>query len=1090
MGKPDLLDGFRAERVLAGLFGFQRDAVEHAFHRLYLAEDSSHRFLIADEVGLGKTMIAKGVLARTLEHLRDRVDRVDVVYICSNLSIARQNIARLNPIKGYKFADAERITLLPTHLDSIAQHRVNFVAFTPSTSLELSSSLGRMRERIVLHEMLRRHWDLRGTGPLNVLQGGVRDADYFRNAVNQFRSDTTLSEELLQAFREELDNEERAAATAWRPSLRTRFLSLAEGLRRTRASLSDEERSERSEVVGALRGLLARACIGALRPDLVILDEFQRFKDLLDGKDREERSEAAELAEQLFTWSSGHEATRVLLLSATPYKPYTLQHELAEDDHYADFVRTVEFLDNNPARTAGLKALLADYQREMYRLRDGDVSKLTALKTGIETHLRRVMSRTERLASAARHNGMLQTVPANGVSVEPGDLKRYVSMRALTDELEVGDAIEYWKSAAYPLNFMEGYEFRRALDKMLASGASESVRRRLLSAAPHTLDFKSVAAYEPLKFDNARLRNLAAELAALGAHDALWLPPSMPLYRVGGGFAYVSPQLSKRLIFSAWNLVPRSVASLLSYELEQIAFKRDDPGAVNSESFRKARRDLLRFKEADGRLTGMPLLTLFYPARSLAELCDPRHFVRESGRTDAALDEVLEWAMDRIRAVLPGSIDFAAPGQAADESWYWITPLLLDASEYPDETDFWWKCDRHETEWSGPEGDDDGLGPWVEHLEQARKRVKLGAWPQAKAPSDLLRVLALIGLAGPATSALRALLRVRPAKGTCWASRQRTAAERIGLALRGLLNRPESIAVIRRGSREPYWKQVLQYSADGCFAAVIEEYVHLLHEAELPACEDPELVSDKVAESVAVALSLRTATLDVDQFQTDDASGQVRLARPSLRTLFAVRFGADKTEDEKQVQRVSAVREAFNSPFWPFVLVSTSVGQEGLDFHVYCHTVVHWNLPSNPVDLEQREGRVQRFKGHAVRKNVAQAHRLAALTSTASDPWQEAFQRALKDAPADDRGLHPYWLYPLEKGAFIERHVPLFALSKDELRLNDLIRSLGAYRMVFGQPRQDELLAYLFEYLPAGEIEKYVELLRMDLAPPRVIASP
>ena len=52
------------------------------------------------------------------------------------------------------------------------------------------------------------------------------------------------------------------------------------------------------------------------------------------------------------------------------------------------------------------------------------------------------------------------------------------------------------------------------------------------------------------------------------------------------------------------------------------------------------------------------------------------------------------------------------------------------------------------------------------------------------------------------------------------------------------------------------------------------------------------------------------------------------------------------------------LRRAFNSPFWPFVLTSTSVGQEGLDFHLYCHAVVHWNLPSNPVDLEQREGRV------------------------------------------------------------------------------------------------------------------------------------
>ena len=36
--------------------------------------------------------------------------------------------------------------------------------------------------------------------------------------------------------------------------------------------------------------------------------------------------------------------------------------------------------------------------------------------------------------------------------------------------------------------------------------------------------------------------------------------------------------------------------------------------------------------------------------------------------------------------------------------------------------------------------------------------------------------------------------------------------------------------------------------------------------------------------------------------------------------------------------------------------------------------LVHLNLPGNPVDLEQREGRIHRYKGHAVRRNVAAAH--------------------------------------------------------------------------------------------------------------------
>ena len=73
------------------------------------------------------------------------------------------------------------------------------------------------------------------------------------------------------------------------------------------------------------------------------------------------------------------------------------------------------------------------------------------------------------------------------------------------------------------------------------------------------------------------------------------------------------------------------------------------------------------------------------------------------------------------------------------------------------------------------------------------------------------------------------------------------------------------------------------------------------------------------------------------------------------------------------------VRRTFNSPFWPWVLVTTSVGQEGLDFHRYCHSVVHWNIPATPVELEQREGRVQRYKSHSVRRNLAAKHGDAAV---------------------------------------------------------------------------------------------------------------
>ena len=41
---------------------------------------------------------------------------------------------------------------------------------------------------------------------------------------------------------------------------------------------------------------------------------------------------------------------------------------------------------------------------------------------------------------------------------------------------------------------------------------------------------------------------------------------------------------------------------------------------------------------------------------------------------------------------------------------------------------------------------------------------------------------------------------------------------------------------------------------------------------------------------------------------------------------------ADYKDEEGGAARLGSVRDAFNSPFRPFVLATTSIGQEGLDF--------------------------------------------------------------------------------------------------------------------------------------------------------------
>ena len=97
-----------------------------------------------------------------------------------------------------------------------------------------------------------------------------------------------------------------------------------------------------SRLIGEFRKILAQSSVEALEPDLIILDEFQRFRHLLEDPTGEDDTRT--LAQTLFNYESEDGHARTLLLSATPYKMYTLAAESGHDDHYQDFVKTTEFL--------------------------------------------------------------------------------------------------------------------------------------------------------------------------------------------------------------------------------------------------------------------------------------------------------------------------------------------------------------------------------------------------------------------------------------------------------------------------------------------------------------------------------------------------------------------------------------------------------------------------------------------------------------------------------------------------------------------------------------------------------------------------
>jgi hypothetical protein len=118
------------------------------------------------------------------------------------------------------------------------------------------------------------------------------------------------------------------------------------------------------------------------------------------------------------------------------------------------------------------------------------------------------------------------------------------------------------------------------------------------------------------------------------------------------------------------------------------------------------------------------------------------------------------------------------------------------------------------------------------------------------------------------------------------------------------------------------------------------------------------------------------------------------------------------------------------------------------------------------------------YKGHAVRKNIAAAFGNRGGLDRQADPWRGMFEQAGDSAASD---LEIFWVYP--GPAQFERHVPTLALSREWTRLPALRSSLALFRMVFGQPRQDDLLAYLLGRSSAEQLQPDLRRLQIDLSP-------
>jgi hypothetical protein len=327
---------------------------------------------------------------------------------------------------------------------------------------------------------------------------------------------------------------------------------------------------------------------------------------------------------------------------------------------------------------------------------------------------------------------------------------------------------------------------------------------------------------------------------------------------------------------------------------------------------------------------GLSPLALLYPSAALADLIDPLGAAAARGEP-IPIDDALSRTIQTIKGAL-GSLPRTSTKGRPDERWYWAAPILLDGSNPVRE----WLASRDAF------GFQSATGAEREEVrgDELRMRDAIdglldGSWSLGRKPRDLAKVLARMALGAPGVCALRALKRTMPAEAKDETSLRR-AAFKIARGFQSLFNQPEAVLAVTASirARLPYWLQVISYAIAGNLQALLDEQAHMEADGLSLLDEAAAKRLEKAGNNLAAPLRLRYAGIEVaglGRRRRSTGSSEPRTDAIRMRGRHAARF-AEIKEDDGSVTRLDAIRAAFNSPFRPFVLASTSLGQEGLVF--------------------------------------------------------------------------------------------------------------------------------------------------------------
>ncbi|MDE6574383.1 MAG: helicase, partial [Muribaculaceae bacterium] len=483
-------------------------------------------------------------------------DMFRVVYVCSNMSIANLNIEKL----GVKIkADVSESRLSMQHL-TIREREAKIVnsetgkmgeiiiPLTPSTSFSLrGSSKGNANERALIATILGLFDEFsKFRSQLSQLFQGWSGDNGWESCLKRYAKRVReLGQTYIADVKRYLYNNQTF------PEIEKELIE--------NFSHGDTANLDSTRIINSLRRIFADLSLSMLEPDLIIMDEFQRFSSLLDYNDESEQSA---IVKKFFEQEGGQQPL-ILLLSATPYKPFSTLEELTEynaDEHYEDFNRLMDFLFTGENE---FRELWSDYSHKLSHLRTEKFDILLASKLSAEKKMYQGMCRTERL-----NEGLISDKAVSEIPIDIDDILSYCEMQTIVSACKEASErssnhrftwsnvpMEYVKSSPYLLSFMDTYELKQKIDTSYRRG----FKGLPVPSGQVLLRESEIVQFHKVPMRNARMQYLRDMMLpkGKGAELLLWVPTSKPYYSTNAENPFVkNHDFSKTLVFSAWEMVP------------------------------------------------------------------------------------------------------------------------------------------------------------------------------------------------------------------------------------------------------------------------------------------------------------------------------------------------------------------------------------------------------------------------------------------------------------------------------------------------------------------------------------------------------